>query len=151
MLFRSAATLRAMLELPTDLHAAMVAHALRGFPNEACGLFAARPGTTHVERFFPMTNAAASSQIYRLDGKEMLDVEREADEAGLQIIGVMHSHTHTSSYPSPTDVRDAEVFDPFGTWHFVIVSLKHDHPALRSFRILDGAVTEEPVVIVEPS
>lgn len=138
-----------MLELPTDLHAAMVAHALRGFPNEACGLFAAKPGTTRVVRFFPMTNAAASSEIYQLDGKEMLEVEREAEEAGLEIIGVMHSHTHTSSYPSPTDVRDAAAFDPFGTWHFIIVSLKHDHPALRSFRILDGTITEEPVVLVE--
>jgi len=140
-----------MLELPTDVHAAMVAHALRGFPNEACGLFAARPGTARVERFFPMTNAAASSQIYRLDGKEMLDVEREAEGDGLEIIGVMHSHTHTSAYPSPTDVRDAEMSDPFGMWHFVIVSLKHDHPALRSFRILDGTIAEEPVVLVERS
>jgi proteasome lid subunit RPN8/RPN11 len=134
-----------MLELPAQIHDAMVAHALDGFPNEACGLFAAQPNSTRVERFFPMTNAAASSQIYRLDGREMLDVEAQADGEGLQVIGVMHSHTHTSAYPSPTDVRDAEVADPFGTWHFVIVSLKHPEPALRSFRLLDGTVTEEPV------
>jgi proteasome lid subunit RPN8/RPN11 len=95
-----------------------------------------------------MTNAAASSQIYRLDGKEMMAVEREADGAGLEIIGVMHSHTHTSAYPSPTDVRDAEMSDPFGMWHFVIVSLKHPDPALRSFRILDGQVSEEAVTVV---
>jgi proteasome lid subunit RPN8/RPN11 len=137
-----------MLELLTGVHEAMVAHALRGFPDEACGLFAAAPGTTRVERFFPMTNAAASSQIYRLDGKEMMAVEREADGAGLEIIGVMHSHTHTSAYPSPTDVRDAEMSDPFGMWHFVIVSLKHPDPALRSFRIVDGQVSEEAVTVV---
>jgi proteasome lid subunit RPN8/RPN11 len=137
-----------MLELLTEVHEAMVAHALRGFPDEACGLFAAAPGTTRVERFFPMTNAAASSQIYRLDGKEMMAVEREADGAGLEIIGVMHSHTHTSAYPSPTDVRDAEMSDPFGMWHFVIVSLKHPDPALRSFRIVDGQVSEEAVTVV---
>jgi proteasome lid subunit RPN8/RPN11 len=144
-----AATLRAMLELPAAVHLAMVAHALDGLPNEACGLFAARPATTRVERFFPMTNAAASSQIYRLDGREFLDVESQADAAGLEIIGVMHSHTHTSAYPSPTDVRDAAAADPFGTWHFVIVSLEHPEPALRSFRILDGTVTEEPVRLVD--
>jgi proteasome lid subunit RPN8/RPN11 len=134
-----------MLELPDDVHLAMVAHAIRGLPDEACGLFAARPGSTVVERFYPMTNAAASSQVYRLDGKEFLDVEGEADAAGLEIIGVMHSHTHTSAYPSPTDVRDAEAADPFGTWHFVIVSLKFPEPALRSFRIRDGKVEEEAV------
>lgn len=134
-----------MLELPAPIHAAMVAHALDGFPNEACGLFAGPLNSTRVERFFPMTNVAASSQIYRLDGREMLDVEAEADAAGLQVMGVMHSHTHTSAYPSPTDVRDAEIADPFGTWHFVIVSLKHPEPMMRSFRLLDGTITEEPV------
>jgi proteasome lid subunit RPN8/RPN11 len=137
-----------MLELLVDVHEAMVAHALRGLPDEACGLFAASAGTARVERFFPMTNTAASSQIYRLDGKEMMDVEREADGVGLEIIGVMHSHTHTSAYPSPTDVRDAETSDPFGMWHFVIVSLKHPEPALRSFRILDGDVSEEAVKLL---
>ena len=134
-----------MLELSPEVHEAMVAHALRGLPDEACGLFAGPPGALRVERFFPMTNTAASSQIYRLDGKEMMDVERRAEGDGLEIIGVMHSHTHTSAYPSPTDVRDAEMSDPFGMWHFVIVSLKHPEPALRSFRILDGEVSEEAV------
>lgn len=138
-----------MLELPVEAYEAMVAHALRGFPDEACGLFAAAPGTARVARFFPMTNAAASSQVYRLDGKEMMTVERDAEGQGLEIIGVMHSHTHTSAYPSPTDVSDAEMSDPFGTWHFVIVSLKHPEPALRSFRILDGEVSEEAVNVLD--
>jgi proteasome lid subunit RPN8/RPN11 len=134
-----------MLELTVAVRDAMVGHALAGFPSEACGLFAARPGAALIERFFPMTNAAASSQIYRLDGREFMAVEAEADAAGLEVIGVMHSHTHTSAYPSPTDVRDAETSDPFGAWHFVIVSLKHPEPAVRSFRIRDGVVTEEPL------
>jgi [CysO sulfur-carrier protein]-S-L-cysteine hydrolase len=137
-----------MLELRPEVHESMVAHALRGLPDEACGLFASKPGSTVVERFFPMTNAAASSQIYRLDGKEFLAVEGEADAAGLEIVGVMHSHTHTAAYPSPTDVRDAEMADPFGTWHFVIVSLKFPEPALRSFRIQGGTVTEEAVCVL---
>jgi proteasome lid subunit RPN8/RPN11 len=137
-----------MLELPAPIFDEMIAHVFDALPNEGCGLFAAEPGATKVERFFPMANAAASSQVYRLDGREFLAVETEADAAGLEIIGVMHSHTHTSAYPSPTDVRDAEASDPFGTWHFVIVSLKHPEPALRSFRILDGQVSEEPVRLV---
>jgi [CysO sulfur-carrier protein]-S-L-cysteine hydrolase len=138
-----------MLELTASVHDAMVAHSLDGLPNEACGLFAARPGTTRVERFFPMTNAAASSQLYQLDGREFMAVESESDAGGLEIIGVMHSHTHTSAYPSPTDVRDAAASDPFGMWHFVIVSLKHPEPALRSFRIRDGEITEEQVVLTD--
>ena len=66
------------------------------------------------------------------------------------MLGVMHSHTHTSAYPSPTDVRDATAFDPFGAFHYVIVSLKHADPVLRSYRIVDGEITEERLVIADP-
>ena len=143
-----AVALAGVLEIAASVHTEMVGHAVLAFPEEACGLFAGPYGADRVERFFPMRNAAASSQIYELDGQELMDVERTADDAGLAILGVMHSHTHTTNYPSPTDVADAARFDPFGAWRFVIVSLKHADPSLRSFRILDGEVTEEPVRIV---
>ena len=57
----------------------------------------------------------------------------------------MHSHTHTEAYPSPTDVAQA----PDPSWHYVIVSLKRDAPVLRSFRITDGEIAEEPVASVQ--
>lgn len=138
-----------MLQIPVSVHAEMVGHAILGLPDEACGLFAGAFGTTLVTRFFPMANAAKSSQIYELDAQEMMAVERTADEAGLALLGVMHSHTHTSNYPSPTDVADAARFDPFGAWSFIIVSLKGTDPSLRSYRILDGEITEEPVQILD--
>lgn len=134
-----------VLDISAPLFDAMVAHAFAGLPNEACGLFAGRFGSSTVERFYPMRNAAQSRKVYRLDGVEMMTVERDADESGLSVLGVMHSHTHTTNYPSPTDVHDAARFDPFGQWHFVIVSLRHAEPSLRCFRILDGHVSEEPV------
>lgn len=136
-----------MLEIPASIHAEMIGHAILGLPDEACGLFAGAFGGDRVERFYPMANAAKSSQIYELEGREMMAVERTADDAGLAVMGVMHSHTHTTNYPSPTDVADAARFDPFGAWRFIIVSLKHADPSLRSFRILDGTITEEPVTL----
>jgi proteasome lid subunit RPN8/RPN11 len=141
------AILDEVLVLTPPIRDAMVAHALCGLPNEACGLFAADKASTQVHTFFPMTNAAASSTIYQLEGAEMMAVESEADAADLQIIGVMHSHTHTTAYPSPTDVTDASAFDPFGGWHYIIVSLKDAEPVLRSYRIVDGEIAEEPVQI----
>jgi proteasome lid subunit RPN8/RPN11 len=54
---------------------------------------------------------------------------------------VMHSHTHTEAYPSPTDVAQA----PDPSWHYVIVSLKRETAVLRSYRIVDGAISEEEV------
>lgn len=138
-----------MLELSRDVYESMLTHALDGLPNEACGLFASNPANGRITRFFPMDNTAASSQIYRLDGREMMAVEAEADAATLLVAGVMHSHTHTSPYPSPTDVADAEMFDPFGAWWFIIVSLKFADPALRAFHIRDGVITESPVRVVD--
>ena len=138
-----------VLELTPEVRDEMLAHAVAGLPNEACGVFAATTGRDSgsgtVVRFFPLTNTAASSRIYEIDGAELARAELAADEAGLLVVGVMHSHTHTTNYPSPTDIRDAANFDPLGTWHFIIVSLKHVEPSLRSYRILDGQVTEEVV------
>ena len=136
-----------MLRLSGEVYAQVIAHALSGLPNEACGLMAAPAGSEQVDRFFPVRNAAESSQIYRLDDAEYLQVERTADEEGLALVAVMHSHTHTTAYPSPTDVRDATEFDPFGALLYVIVSLKDPEPSLRCYRILDGAIAEEPVAV----
>ena len=137
-----------VLEIPASIHAEMIGHAILGLPDEACGLFAGVHGADQIEKFFPMRNIAESSQIYQLDGQEMIDVERTADDSGIALMGVMHSHTHSTNYPSPTDVADAARFDPFGVWRFIIVSLKHEDPSLRSYRILDGEITEEPVKIL---
>ena len=136
-----------MLRLSREVYSEVIAHALSGLPNEACGLMAAPAGQDQVTRFFPVRNAAGSSQIYRLDDAEYLQVERTADEEGLTLVAVMHSHTHTTAYPSPTDVRDASAFDPFGALLYVIVSLKDPEPSLRCYRILDGQIAEEPVAV----
>ena len=142
------------LTLTDEVYVAMIDHALTQAPKEACGLFAGAPGTLYVDDFHPMTNVADPDEawkLYLLDGQEMLGVEAEADAAGRIVLGVMHSHTHTAAYPSPTDVADAARFDPFGAWTFVIVSLKHADPVLRAFRILDGDIAEVPVEVLAKS
>ncbi|MHB8431692.1 MAG: Mov34/MPN/PAD-1 family protein, partial [Acidimicrobiales bacterium] len=63
--------------------------------------------------------------------------------AGLSIIGVFHSHTHTDAYPSPTDVAQA----PDPGWHYVLVSLADIQPVVRSYRIVEGVISEEPVCV----
>lgn len=134
-----------MLELTRDVYGEMLGHAVAAQPNEACGLFAADSALDEAVTFYPMANAAESDRIYEFDGAEHLAVEKQAEDAGLTIIGVMHSHTRTTAYPSPTDVAQASRFDPLGVWHYVIVSLKHPEPALRSYRIVAGMISEEEV------
>jgi [CysO sulfur-carrier protein]-S-L-cysteine hydrolase len=133
----------AMLRITSTVHTQMVAHALRAYPLEACGLFAGDPSTNIVTAFVPCANTAASSKYYTIDGREHLRAEREAEDEGLEILGVMHSHTHTEAYPSPTDVNQA----PDPTWQYIIVSLKRDAPILRSYTLANSIITEEPVIV----
>ena len=86
---------------------------------------------------------AASAKLYTVDPKEHLRADRAARGARAPIIGVFHSHTHTEAYPSPTDVAQA----PDPGWHYVLVSLRDTHPVVRSYRISDGQITEEPVEV----
>jgi proteasome lid subunit RPN8/RPN11 len=120
----------------------VVAHALDGLPDEACGLLGGDLATGRVELYYRCRNAAASSRVYTIDPRDHLRADRDAGDRGLDIIGVVHSHTHTEAYPSPTDVAQA----PDPSWHYVIVSLARDEPALRSYRIADGEVAEEEVL-----
>ncbi len=132
-----------MLRLGHDAHLAMIAHAYDGLPDEACGLLVGSLADDSAPTFEPCRNAAASSRIYTIDPRDHLRIDRAAEAAGMEIVGVMHSHTHTEGYPSPTDVEQA----PVPEWHYVIVSLRDEQPMLRSFRIVDGEITEEPVVV----
>lgn len=133
-----------MLQLAADTHDRMIAHAYDGYPLEACGLLAGDPATGTVRAFYPCANAAASARVYEIAPRDHLRIEREAEDRGWEILGVMHSHTHTEAYPSPTDVAAA----PDPGWHYVIVSLRTDAPVLRSYRIVDGTIAEEPVARV---
>ena len=134
------------LTLTREQWSAMVAHCLRAYPEEGCGLLGGEADTGVVGSIYPTANAAASARVYTVDPRDHLRADRAAEDAGQSIIGVFHSHTHTDAYPSPTDVGQA----PDPTWHYVLVSLRDTHPSVRSYRILDGAVDEEPVWVTGP-
>jgi [CysO sulfur-carrier protein]-S-L-cysteine hydrolase len=128
-----------MLDFRNHTFAAMIGHAYDGYPLEACGLLVGHG--ERVERFVPCSNEAASARVYSIPPKELLRAERQAEDAGMEIIGVFHSHTHSEPYPSPTDVEQA----PDPGWHYVIVSLKREAPEARSYRIVAGVISEERI------
>ena len=130
-----------MLRLERDVYDAICSLAFREYPLEMCGLIAGPAGAGHAVRFYPCRNAAESAKVYTIDPKDHLRAELDADDHDWEIQGVVHSHTHSEPYPSPTDVAQA----PDPAWHYVIVSLKREAPELRSYRIVDGEITEEPV------
>jgi proteasome lid subunit RPN8/RPN11 len=124
----------------------MIADCLDGYPLEACGLLlgvAEGEALTRVVRCVPATNAAASARVYTVAPRDLLKADREAEAAGLELVGVYHSHTHTEGYPSPTDVGQA----PDPSWHYVLVSFRDTEPTVRSYRIREGGVEEERLTL----
>ena len=139
-----------MLVIRADLVDAMVAHARADHPDEACGVIAGPEGADRPERFIAMLNAERSPTFYRFDSGEQLKVWRALEDAGDAPIVIYHSHTATEAYPSRTDIGLAN--EPGA--HYVLVSTREhgnsDGPVeFRSYRIVDGDVTEEQVEIVD--
>ena len=98
------------------------------------------------ERFIEMMNAERSPTFYRFDSGEQLRVWRGMDEADEEPVVIYHSHTATEAYPSRTDISYAS--EPNA--HYVLISTRDPQEReLRSYRIVDGVVTEEPVEVVE--
>ena len=133
-----------MLTISAELRAKIVAHARADHPDEACGVIAGPAGSDRPERFIPMLNAERSPTFYRFDSTEQFQVWREMDESGEEPIVIYHSHTATEAYPSRTDISYASEPDA----HYVLVSTRDaEQTEFRSFRIIDGVVTEEDVAV----
>ncbi len=135
-----------MLVIRADLVDAMVAHARADHPDEACGVLAGPDGSDRPQRHIPMLNAERSPTFYRFDSGEQLKVWRQMDDADEVPVVIYHSHTATEAYPSRTDISYASEPDA----HYVLVSTRDAaEPELRSYRILEGVVREEPITVVE--
>ncbi len=120
------------------------AHAISCYPEEACGLLVGTRSTDTVLEFHSCVNIARSARVYTLDPLQHLRIERNAEERGLEVIGVMHSHTHTEAFPSSTDIAQA----PDPAWHYMIATLMRGVSEPRSFRIANEQVSEEAVVLI---
>jgi proteasome lid subunit RPN8/RPN11 len=133
-----------VLRLPASIRDAIVAHARRDHPDEACGVVA---GSSYDDptRFVPMLNAARSPTFYEFDSIDLLKLYREMDDRDEVPAVIYHSHTATEAYPSRTDISLAQ--EPEA--HYVLVSTREpDSEEFRSYRIVDGTVAEEPVEIL---
>jgi proteasome lid subunit RPN8/RPN11 len=135
-----------VLRIDRTIHDAIVAHARRDHPDEACGVVAGPEGSDTPIRFIPMVNAARSPTFYEFDSADLLALYKEMDARDEEPVVVYHSHTATEAYPSRTDISYAS--EPNA--HYVLVSTRAaDDAEFRSFRIVDGTVTEEPVEVVD--
>ncbi len=137
-----------MLAISQSLVDEIIAHAKRDHPDEACGVIAGPEGSDRAERFVPMINAAGSPTFYEFDSTELLALYKQMWDNDEEPIVVYHPHTATEAYPSRTDIKLAN--EPGA--HYVLVSTREhgNNPGpveFKSYRIVDGEVTEEEVQI----
>jgi proteasome lid subunit RPN8/RPN11 len=135
-----------VLTISRALYEKIIEHARKDHPDEACGVIAGLAGSDSPTRFIAMQNAERSPTFYRFDSQEQLRVWREMDRNDEEAVVIYHSHTATQAYPSRTDISYAS--EPQA--HYVLVSTRDEaETEFRSYRILNGEVTEEPVNVTQ--
>jgi proteasome lid subunit RPN8/RPN11 len=132
----------------TAAHVEAILEQSRGeYPDECCGVILGPEGSDSAQVLKPMVNAAHSPTFYEFDSKDLLALYRQVEDNSQEIVVVYHSHTETEAYPSRTDISYAS--EPGA--HYVLVSTRKEiapENEFRSYRIIDGVVTEEDVEIV---
>ena len=110
---------------------------------ECCGLLAGRDGV--ITRVFAATNAAASATEYAIAPKELFLSMRDIRGAGLEFMGIYHSHPDGDNKPSARDISQAYYPD---VAYFILSPRKDTATPVRAFSIRDGKAAELNVLIV---
>ncbi|HXQ27109.1 MAG TPA: M67 family metallopeptidase [Candidatus Acidoferrales bacterium] len=132
------------IQIRMDIPSRLTTDARRDPAHECCGLLAGRDGViTHA---FPAENVAADpSKGYEIAPKEIVRLMREFRAAGLEFLGIYHSHPNGENAPSARDIELAY----YSEEAYFIVSPQPDAPKpVRAFSIRDGHATELDIQIV---
>jgi proteasome lid subunit RPN8/RPN11 len=132
-----------MLILVPEFRAKMISHARSGFPNEACGLLAGEQlgEKKIVRRIYCLKNIDQSPEHFSMMPEDQFRVIAEIRKKGWTLLGNFHSHPATPARPSEEDIRLA--FDP--SLSYIIISLENSEPIVKSFRIRQGIIEDEPL------
>lgn len=126
------------IRVRSEILSEMLQHARREPNRECCGILAGRDGV--IEKILPATNAAPKAETqYEIAMQELFRLMREIRAAGLELLGIYHSHPRGENQPSPHDIELASYPDAA---YFIISPIEDaPHPA-RAFSIHDGIVGE---------
>jgi proteasome lid subunit RPN8/RPN11 len=136
------------LQVPAPVMERMRRHLELGYPNEACGALIGSAGDAYqVVEFQPMRNTITDRpwDRYALDPLEQLQVQKEAEAKGMEIIGFAHSHPDHPPVPSRFDAEHAWSF-----YSYVVASVqKGTLVEARAWRLNDRQTfDEEPLEVV---
>src|SRR4029077_12181707 len=131
------------IRLAREVAEEILNHERRNPNEECCGLLAGRHRA--VAQAFPAQNVAEHpASAYEIAPKELFRIIREIRAAGLELLGIYHSHPKGDNQPSPRDVERA--YYPEAA--YFILSPRADAPEpIRAYSISDGRWTELEIKI----
>ncbi len=131
------------LEIPRDLHDAMVAHCVRESPLECCGILGGNP--PRVSSIHPLRNELKSETRYSALPSDLFAMHVELRERDADILAIYHSHPQWQAVPSKVDLAE----NYYGPCPRIIVSLRGEVPEVRMWRLDEDSYDELPWRIVE--
>jgi proteasome lid subunit RPN8/RPN11 len=120
-----------------EILARLVEEAQRVPGEECCGLLAGRDGV--ITAMYPAANALASATAYEIAPKDIFRIMREIRAAGLELMGIYHSHPTGENKPSARDIERAYYLD---VAYIILSPLPSAPQPVRAFSIRDGRATE---------
>jgi [CysO sulfur-carrier protein]-S-L-cysteine hydrolase len=133
------------LEIPRELHDAMVAHCLRDSPMECCGILGGV--APRVSSIHPLRNELASPSAYRAHSQDLIEAVISLRGQGAGMLAIYHSHPRWQAIPSLTDLSE----NYYGPLPRIIVSLLDETPDVRVWRLEPESFAELAWKIVEAS
>jgi proteasome lid subunit RPN8/RPN11 len=131
-----------MIKIDKTAWEKMVSHVEGTFPKEGCGLMVGSDGVVHEAVPVPNSYTGPQEDFFVIDPQDLLRVDRESREKGLEVLGVFHSHPDCDAYFSKTDLQNS------CPWYsFVILSIQkgefhHANSWLPNFEQTEAAKEE---------
>ena len=138
------------LKLTSALYNEIAAHLRAAYPNEGAGILIGRETKAGKQAriVVPFENKFATDQQhhrYLITAEDMRDGETAADENGLDVLGVYHSHPDHPAEPSGFDRANA-----WPWYSYLIISVQNHNPeTARCWQLADdrSKFNEEELLI----
>jgi proteasome lid subunit RPN8/RPN11 len=132
------------IRLVSSVATRMMEHARANPAEECCGLLAGPAGT--ITRLFSAENiASAPATAYEIAPQELFGLMRKIRDAGLELLGIYHSHPTGDNTPSARDIERAYYPDAA----YFILSPRTEAPKpIRAFSIRAGHAYELDIQVV---